>query len=120
MLAGAEVQVRALRSSIEMLVPRVHGLSDPVMRPHLALLKALAGRTGHHVAQATLQVLGGIGFTEEHEHHHYEKRVLTLDALCGSREELARENRAGGKARSFPPRCRSVKLGGRGSSDAGP
>ena len=91
MLAAAEVQLRALRSSIEMLVPRLEQLSDPTTSRDVALVKALAGRTGHHVAQATLQALGGIGFTEEHEHHHYAKRVLTLDALCGSTEQLARE-----------------------------
>jgi alkylation response protein AidB-like acyl-CoA dehydrogenase len=91
MLAGAEVQVRALRSGIELLVPRLHQLGDPATWRYLALLKALAGRTGHHVSQATLQVLGGIGFTEEHEHHRYAKRVLTLAALCGSKEQLARE-----------------------------
>ena len=91
MLAAAEVQIRAVRSSIEMLVPRLDQLSGAATFRHLALLKALAGRTGHHVSQATLQVLGGIGFTDEHEHHRYEKRVLTLDALCGSTEQLARE-----------------------------
>ncbi len=91
MLAAAEVQIRAVRASIEMLVPRLDQLGGAVTFGHLALLKALAGRTGHHVSQATLQVLGGIGFTEEHEHHRYEKRVLTLDALCGGTEQLARE-----------------------------
>ncbi len=91
MLAAAEVQARALRCSIEMLVPRLLQLGDPATARDVALVKALAGRTGHHVAQATLQVLGGIGFTEEHEHHHYAKRVLSLDALCGSKEQLARE-----------------------------
>jgi hypothetical protein len=91
MLAGAEVQIRALRASIELLVPRLYQLGDPATGRHLELLKALAGRTGHLVSQATLQVLGGIGFTEEHEHHRYAKRVLTLDGLCGSTEQLARE-----------------------------
>ena len=87
MLAAAEVQIRAVRSSIEMLVPRLDQLSGAATFRHLALLKALAGRTGHHVSQATLQVLGGIGFTDEHEHHRYEKRVLTLDALAGARSD---------------------------------
>lgn len=91
MLASAEVQVRALSSGVEMLVPRIAQLCDPDTSHHLALLKALAGRAGHHVSQATLQVLGGIGFTEEHEHHRYAKRILTLDALCGSGDQLARE-----------------------------
>jgi len=91
MLAGAEVHVRGLRSSIEMLVPRLGELRGLAALRHIAFLKALAGRTGHHVSQATLQVLGAIGFTEEHEHHRYEKRTLTLDALCGSNEQLALE-----------------------------
>jgi hypothetical protein len=91
LLAGAEVQIRALGSSIEMLAPRISHLHDPATSHHLALLKALAGRTGYHVSQATLQVFGGIGFTEEHEHHLYAKRLLTLDALCGSKDQLARE-----------------------------
>jgi alkylation response protein AidB-like acyl-CoA dehydrogenase len=91
LLAGAEVQVRALSSSLEILVPRITQLSDPATSHHLALLKALAGRTGHFVAQATLQVFGAIGFTQEHEHHRYAKRILTLDALCGSRDQLTGE-----------------------------
>ncbi len=91
MLAAAEVQIRALRSSIEMLVPRTDQLGDAATSRYVALVKALAGRTGSHVSQATLQALGGIGFTEEHEHHRYAKRVLMLDGLCGSTEQLARE-----------------------------
>jgi hypothetical protein len=91
LLASAEVQVRALSSGIEMLVARTAQLGDSDTSHHLALLKALAGRTGHHVSQATLQVFGGIGFTEEHEHHRYAKRLLTLDALCGSTNQLTRE-----------------------------
>ena len=37
------------------------------------------------------QVLGGIGFTAEHELHRHVKRVLTLDGLLGSSRELTRE-----------------------------
>jgi alkylation response protein AidB-like acyl-CoA dehydrogenase len=36
-------------------------------------------------------VLGGIGFTAEHELHRHVKRVLTLDGLLGSSRELTRE-----------------------------
>ena len=91
LLAAAEVQIRALGSSLEMIVPRISQLYDPATSYHLALLKALAGRTGQRVSQATLQVFGGIGFTEEHEHHRYAKRLLTLDALCGSKDQLTKE-----------------------------
>jgi hypothetical protein len=61
---------------------------DDASAHEAALLKALAGRTGRGVLQATLQTLGGIGFTWEHEHHWFARRVLTLDALYGSVDEL--------------------------------
>ena len=44
-------------------------------------LKALAGRVGRRVSALTLQVLGAIGFTWEHPHHRYWRRVQTLDTL---------------------------------------
>ena len=52
------------------------------------LVKALAGRVSRRVTQATLQVLGAVGFTWEHDHHRYQRRALTLDALFGSYHEL--------------------------------
>jgi len=36
-------------------------------------------------------VLGGIGFTAEHELHRHVKRVLALDGLLGSSRELTRD-----------------------------
>jgi alkylation response protein AidB-like acyl-CoA dehydrogenase len=50
--------------------------------------KALAGRNARRACQRSLQVLGGIGFTAEHPHHHHYSRVLLLDALLGSSAEL--------------------------------
>jgi hypothetical protein len=55
------------------------------------MLKALAGRNGRRVCERTLQVLGAIGFTDEHEHHHFHSRVLALDAVLGTSAELARQ-----------------------------
>ena len=52
--------------------------------------KALAGRNGLRACEGAMQVLGGIGFTAEHDHHHFHSRVLILDALLGSRIELVR------------------------------
>jgi alkylation response protein AidB-like acyl-CoA dehydrogenase len=46
--------------------------------------KALAGRSGLTIAQNALQCFGAIGFTEEHVHHLYQKRIHTLDMLLGS------------------------------------
>lgn len=53
--------------------------------------KALAGRNGRKACERSLQVLGGIGFTAEHDHHHHHGRVLALDALCGTSAELTRD-----------------------------
>jgi hypothetical protein len=52
-----------------------------------------------------LQCFGAIGFTEEHVHHLYQKRIHTLDMLLGSyyalRGELGSELVRSGQA----PRC---------------
>ncbi len=53
-------------------------------------VKALAGRNAMRACQRSLQVLGGIGFTAEHPHHHFYSRVLQLDALLGSSADLTR------------------------------
>jgi alkylation response protein AidB-like acyl-CoA dehydrogenase len=67
--------------------------------------KALAGRSGLTIAQNALQCFGAIGFTEEHVHHLYQKRIHTLDMLLGSyyalRGELGSELVRSGQA----PRC---------------
>jgi hypothetical protein len=55
------------------------------------LAKAAAGQAGLTAARHCQQVLGGIGFTAEHELHRHVKRVLTLDGLLGSSRELTRE-----------------------------
>jgi len=54
------------------------------------VVKALAGRNGRRVCERALQVLGGIGFTAEQDHHHFHSRVLALDAVLGTSAELAR------------------------------
>jgi hypothetical protein len=53
------------------------------------VLKALAGRNGRRACERSLQVLGGIGFTAEHDHHHHHSRVLLLDALLGTSADLS-------------------------------
>lgn len=52
------------------------------------IVKALAGRNGRRVCERVLQVLGGIGFTAEHTHHHFHGRVLALDGLLGTSADL--------------------------------
>lgn len=64
-------------------------LAQPVDRFD-QVTKALAGRNGRRACERALQVLGGIGFTAEHVHHHHHSRVLFLDALLGNSAELSR------------------------------
>lgn len=68
------------------------------------LAKAAAGRAALLTAKNCQQVLGGIGFTEEHALHHHVKRVLVLDGLLGSSRELTRRAGAGLRARGSVPR----------------
>ena len=66
--------------------------------------KAAAGRAALITARHCQQVLGGIGFTEEHALHHHVKRVLVLDQLLGNSRELTRRAGAGLRARGSAPR----------------
>jgi hypothetical protein len=68
------------------------------------IAKALAGRNGRRVCERSLQVLGGIGFTAEHDHHHFHGRVLALDALLGTSAELMRDLGAWLRASRSDPR----------------
>ncbi|MCP4903994.1 MAG: hypothetical protein GY910_03355 [bacterium] len=52
------------------------------------IAKAQAGRDGCNIAQRALQCLGAIGFTDEHDHHLYSRRIHTLDVIFGSYPEL--------------------------------
>lgn len=56
-----------------------------------ALVKILAGRVGALVSQNTLQIFGAIGFTEDHPHNARTRRVLALDCILGSAQELSVE-----------------------------
>ncbi len=49
-----------------------------------ASAKALAGRSAKTAARHCQQVLAGIGFTTEHDFHHYVRRVLVLDQRFGA------------------------------------
>lgn len=55
------------------------------------LAKAASGRAALTAARHCQQVLGGIGFTAEHQLQRHVKRSLILDGLLGSARELTRE-----------------------------
>jgi len=68
------------------------------------LAKAAAGQAALTASRHCQQVLGGIGFTAEHELHRHIKRALVLDGLLGSSRELTREAGAVLHAKGFAPR----------------
>lgn len=68
------------------------------------LAKAAAGQAALTAAKHCQQVLGGIGFTAEHELHRHVKRALVLDGLLGSARELTREAGARLRAEGSAPR----------------
>ena len=81
---------------------RLPGLESPDLTAMLA--KAAAGKAALTAAKHCQQVLGGIGFTEEHLLQQHVKRVLVLDGLLGSSRELTRRAGAGLRARGSVPR----------------
>lgn len=68
------------------------------------LAKAAAGKAALTAAKHCQQVLGGVGFTEEHELHRHIERVLVLDGLLGNARELTRQVGGGLRARGSAPR----------------
>jgi hypothetical protein len=56
-----------------------------------AMTKALAGRGAQTAARHCQQVLAGIGFTTEHDFHHYVGRVFVLNQLFGTARSLTRD-----------------------------
>ena len=68
------------------------------------LAKAAAGQAALTAARHCQQVLGGIGFTAEHQLHHHVKRSLVLDGLLGSARELTRQAGVELRAKGFAPR----------------
>ena len=68
------------------------------------LAKAAAGRAALTTARHCQQVLGGIGFTAEHQLHRHVKRSLILDGLLGSARELTSEAGATLRAKGYAPR----------------
>jgi alkylation response protein AidB-like acyl-CoA dehydrogenase len=72
------------------------------------LAKAAAGKAALTTAKHCQQVLGGIGFTAEHDLAHHVKRVLVLDGLLGSSRELTKRAGAGLRARGSAPRLANL------------
>jgi hypothetical protein len=78
-------------AAIEAIARTARDLDAQAPPHHDAIAKALAGRNGKRACERALQVLGAIGFTAEHVHHHLHGRVLLLDAVLGSSFELTHQ-----------------------------
>lgn len=72
------------------------------------LAKAAAGQAALTAAKHCQQVLGGIGFTAEHDLHRHVKRVMVLDGLLGSSRDLTREAGAAVRALGYAPRLANL------------
>jgi hypothetical protein len=87
LLASARVDAGAIAALAHQSAEQYPAL--PSMRD--AILKALAGRNGRRICERSLQVLGAMGFTTEHEHHRFHSRVLVLDSLLGTSSTLTHQ-----------------------------
>ncbi len=90
--------------AIEGAEATLHAAADEPDELACLLAKAAAGQAALTAARHCQQVLGGIGFTAEHQLHRHVKRALILDGLLGSARELTREAGATLWARGFAPR----------------
>jgi hypothetical protein len=99
LLAWARTDCIAIQNVVGLAVR----LGDPAPGELELVAKALAGRNARRACQRTLQVLGGIGFTAEHVHHHFHSRVLLLDSLLGSSSKLTHELGASARAAGGRP-----------------
>lgn len=85
-LADGLVAVEHARSTAYHAVwALAHGTDDPALAVSIAQAVCSAALT--RVANDTIQVHGGIGFTWEHQAHLYYKRAYTNAALLGSAED---------------------------------
>ncbi|HVT22645.1 MAG TPA: acyl-CoA dehydrogenase [Mycobacteriales bacterium] len=82
---------------------------DPTRSIAVAVVGALTPSAAVEVAKSLIQVLGGIGFTWEHDAHLYLKRAMSIRQLLGRRGRwhLA----AAGLARAGVRRSRTLDLG---------
>jgi alkylation response protein AidB-like acyl-CoA dehydrogenase len=85
-LADMSVGVTSLRNLCISSLEEILGAEIPWRVA--ATMKSYASRTAQQVAEQTLQIHGGVGFTEQLPLHRYLKRVLTLVGYYGDSKEL--------------------------------
>jgi hypothetical protein len=83
-LADVLVAVEALEATLAAAADEPGSLTA-------ALAKATAGRTARITAAHCQQVLAGVGFTTDHPLHRYLKRMMVLEGLFGSADDIERD-----------------------------
>ena len=86
LLAWAATELHQLRCMVDIAVA---SSAQAALEPAMAeMVKALAGRTLHAIAQTAIQVTGAISFTWEYSLNQLHHRGLLLDQLAGSSADL--------------------------------
>jgi len=103
---------QAVRHRLAETLVAIDGAEAPLLAATIdlgcLLAKAAAGHAALAAAKHCQQVLGGIGFTAEHDLHRHVQRVLVLDGLLGTARELTREAGALVRSRGSAPRLANL------------
>jgi Acyl-CoA dehydrogenase, C-terminal domain len=99
-------------AAIEAVAGQAVNLDEGAVPDLDRILKALAGRNARRVCERTLQTFGGIGFTAEHDHHHFHSRVLALDSVLGTSAELMADLGAELRRSEVKPRIAAAIMAG--------
>ncbi|PYE16375.1 acyl-CoA dehydrogenase-like protein [Williamsia limnetica] len=101
-LAETFVAIEGAEATLQAATGAAGSSSDDGLSSLLA--KAAAGQAALTASKHCQQILGGIGFTEEHDLQRHIKRAHVLDGLFGSTRELTREAGAIIRAQGSAPR----------------
>jgi alkylation response protein AidB-like acyl-CoA dehydrogenase len=97
-LADSAVEVQACVNMCRSAAMHIdeRSIDDPATDAFIAELAYASRRAGTHVARDAHQVLGGVGFTLEHDLHLYTRRVKAYTVLGDLEENLTEEIAAAG------------------------
>ena len=84
-MADAFIDLEAARASVRVAAMAL-AEDDPRRAVATSSAMALAGEAAQRIGREGIQVLGGIGFTWEHDMHLYVKRALASSVLLGNPE----------------------------------
>ena len=89
-LASLLVAVEQLTAAVWDASLALSGATDVERSLSAAVAGALAASVGPRAARDAIQVLGGMGFTYEHDAHMYLRRALTNRQILGGEQKMSR------------------------------